>query len=94
MAIDVSDIVISLRGRDQGKRFLVVATEDDYVFLADGAARRAEKPKRKKRKHIQFCAHSAAAQQLLEGGRRLTNSEIRRALAECGAVDYTERGRD
>ena len=94
MSIEVSDIVISLCGRDRGGRFLVLDADDSYVLLADGAGRRAEKPKRKKRKHVQFYEHSAAAQQLREGKDSLTNSEIRRALAECGAVDYTEQGRN
>ncbi len=94
MTIEVSDIVISLCGRDRGNRFLVLDADDSYLLLANGVERRAEKPKRKKRKHVQFCAHSAAAQQMREGKDSLTNSEIRRALAECGAVDDTERGRN
>lgn len=94
MSIEVSDIVISLCGRDRGGRFLVVDVDGSYVLLADGAGRRAEKPKRKKCKHVQLCGHSTAAQRLREGKDSLTNSEIRRALAECGAVDYTERGRN
>lgn len=93
IAADVTDIVVSLSGRDQGKRFLVVAVEGEFLLLANGTTRRVEKPKRKKRKHTQFLAHSSAAQRLQEG-KSLSNSEIRRALAECGAVDYSDRGRN
>jgi ribosomal protein L14E/L6E/L27E len=94
IAADVTDVVVSLSGRDRGKYFLVVAVEGEYLFLSDGASRRVEKPKRKKRKHTQFLAHSSAAKRLQEDGKRLSNSEIRRALAECGAVDYFDRGRN
>lgn len=93
MAVDVTDIVISLSGRDKGKAFLVVAAEGDYLLLADGALRRIEKPKRKKRKHTQFLAHSSA-QQRLKDGARLSNSEIRRVIAEGTGADYSERGRN
>lgn len=84
MTAGVADIVVSLSGRDRGKAFLVVAVEGDYLFLSDGAVRRVEKPKRKKRKHTQFLAHSSAATRLQEDGKRLSNSEIRRALADAG----------
>ena len=94
MTAGVADIVVSLSGRDRGKAFLVVAVEGDYLFLSDGTTRRAEQPERKKRKHTQFLAHSSAATRLQEDGKRLSNSEIRRALAECGAIDYSDRGRN
>ena len=63
----LSDIVLSLTGRDKGELMLVVAEEGDFLLLANGRARRAENPKRKREK--------------LEEGGRLTNSEIRKALA-------------
>ncbi len=93
MAADVTDIVISLSGRDKGKHFLVVAVEGDYVSLCDGTTRRVEHPKRKKQKHIRLLTHSSAVA-CLKDGVLPSNSEIRRALAECGAVDYSERGRN
>ena len=49
---ELADVVISLNGRDKGKRFLVIGTDDEYSLLADGKGRRYEKPKRKKNKHI------------------------------------------
>ena len=63
--IRTADIVLSLTGRDRGQLMLVVAEEGDFLLLANGRARRAENPKRKRRKHVS----------------RLTNSEIRKALA-------------
>ena len=87
MEIDISDIVISLNGRDEGKRFLVVGREDGYSLLADGKGRRIEKPKRKKNKHIMLedKAVSPISAKLI-GGEKVTNNEIRRALAEYAAA--------
>ena len=77
-----TDIVLSLRGRDAGTMFLVVQEDDTYLYLADGKIRRAEAPKRKKRRHT---AHRGTSDEntrkkLLETG-RLSNSDIRKALA-------------
>ena len=51
--ITVSDVVISTAGRDQGKLFYLIGTDPVYLTLANGKDRTLEKPKRKKRKHIQ-----------------------------------------
>lgn len=52
MDISKGSLVYSRSGRDKGKLFVVLDTDGDYVYLADGATRRAEKPKKKKLKHI------------------------------------------
>ena len=82
MKIGIADVVISLNGRDEGKRFLVVGTDEGYSILADGKGRRVEKPKRKKNKHIKLeeQASGPIAEKLI-GGERVTNNDIRRALA-------------
>ena len=56
----VSDLVISLAGRDRDGVFLVLREEEDFLWLANGRGRRAEKPKRKKRKHTAFAGHCDA----------------------------------
>ena len=56
MEIAKSDIVRSDAGRDQGKLFVVLAVEGEYLLRADGKGRKAESPKRKKRKHVLFVA--------------------------------------
>ena len=53
--IRTADIVLSLTGRDRGQLMLVVAEEGDFLLLANGRARRAENPKRKRRKHVSRC---------------------------------------
>ena len=51
--LKVGQIVFSKRGRDKGLPFVVVSTEENYIWLADGKLRRIEKPKKKKRIHVQ-----------------------------------------
>jgi len=91
--MNISDIVISLNGRDTGKRFIVIETDGEYSLIADGKGRRYEKPKRKKNKHLMFedKADSLIANKLA-GGEKITNNEIRRFLATYAAEKSNEGG--
>lgn len=82
MRSHVSDIVVSLAGRDAGETMLVLREDETFLWLANGKRRRAEAPKRKKRRHTGYAGPCDARtrQKLLETG-RLTNSDIRKALA-------------
>jgi len=86
-----ADIVISQNGRDAGKRFLVIGLDEDYVLLADGKARKYEKPKRKKSKHVNFedKAQGPVAEKITEGT-KVTNNEIRRFIADYTAKKSNE----
>ena len=92
MRIEKADVVVPLNGRDAGKSFIVIDLEDDsYALLADGKGRRAEKPKRKKYKHVRVegKADDPVAAKLCKG-EKVTNSEIRRALSSL--ADRREKG--
>jgi len=83
--ITVSDVVISTAGRDQGKLFYVIGTDPVYLTLANGKDRTLEKPKRKKRKHIQKVLRSETrVADKLRLGDKVLNSELRRDLAYLG----------
>ena len=79
---NISDVVMSTAGRDQGKLFYVIGTDPVFLFLANGKDRTLEKPKRKKRRHIQKVLRSETrvAAKLLSGDKVL-NSELRKDLA-------------
>ena len=78
----IADIVISLNGRDAGKRFIVIDTDPVYSQIVDGKGRRYEKPKRKKNKHLKFESKADShITEKLERGEKITNNEIRRFLA-------------
>ena len=85
MDIQRADIVTSTAGRDRGKYFFVLDVEGEYLLLADGKTRRLESPKRKKRRHAAFAARlDCRAADKIRSGEKLTNSELRRALASFG----------
>ena len=93
MMISESDIVISLNGRDKDKCFFVLGIEDEYVLLADGKGRRIEKPKRKKLKHVQFEAKSECrVSEKIRNNEKISNSDLRRALAQHGAGNCGDQG--
>ena len=80
--INVSDVVVSTAGRDQGKLFYVIGTDPAFLYLANGKDRTLEKPKRKKRKHIQKVLRSETrVADKLRNGDKVLNSELRRDLA-------------
>ena len=84
-SINVSDVVVSTAGRDQGKLFYVIGTDPVYLTLANGKDRTLEKPKRKKRKHIQKVLRSETrVAEKLRLGDKVLNSELRRDLAYLG----------
>lgn len=76
-------IVLSKAGRDKGRRFLVVAVEDDaHVRIADGETHRAAKPKKKKLKHLSFeraCVENLEA--MLAAPGNTADAALRKALA-------------
>ena len=78
----ISDVVQSLAGRDKDKLYYVIKTDDAFLYLANGKDRTLDKPKRKKRKHVQKVLRSETrvAAKLLAGDKVL-NSELRRDLA-------------
>ena len=78
----ISDVVRSTAGRDQGELFYVIGTDPVYLSLANGKDRKLEKPKRKKRKHIQKVLRSETrVAEKLRNGDKVLNSELRRDLA-------------
>ena len=80
--IQISDVVVSVRGRDQGEWFYVIGIEENYFLLANGKNRTLENPKRKKQKHVEKVLRSETrvAAKLLSGNKVL-NGELRRDLA-------------
>ena len=80
--IQISDVVVTTAGRDQGALFYVIDADPLYLMLANGKDRTLDKPKRKKRKHVQKVLRSetrVAAK--LASGSKVLNSELRRDLA-------------
>ncbi|MDI6631345.1 MAG: KOW domain-containing RNA-binding protein [Bacillota bacterium] len=80
----VGRLVISKAGRDRGRHYLIYqVVSERLVRVVDGTIRRIENPKEKNVKHLQLrpaVAETVAAK--LARGERVTNAEIRGALAQ------------
>ena len=80
--IMISDVVVSTAGRDQGKLFYVIGTDSIYLMLVNGKDRTLDKPKRKKRKHVQKVLRpETRVAGKIASGDKVLNSELRRDLA-------------
>ena len=80
--INISDVVETTAGRDAGQWFYVIDADPVFLLLANGKDRTLEKPKRKKRKHVQKVLRSETrVAEKLRRGDKVLNSELRRDLA-------------
>ena len=78
----IADVVVSTAGRDSGKMFYVIDTEETYLTLVNGKDRTLENPKRKKRKHTRWLVRpDTRVANKLKAGETVLNSELRRDLA-------------
>ena len=92
MEIRKASVVEATAGREKGKPFFVLETDGDYLLLADGKSRRIEAPKRKKRKHVRFLAEGGGrVAEKIRGSERVTNSELRKAIAAYRGTDNSDQ---
>ena len=57
MEYTVGQVVYSKSGHDKGKSFIVTEIEEEYLYLVDGKSRKIDKPKKKKKKHVQITGY-------------------------------------
>ena len=78
----IADVVVATAGREKGKLFYVIGTEETYLLLANGKDRSLEKPKRKKEKHTERVLRSETrVAEKLRSGDKVLDSELRKDLA-------------
>ena len=78
----ISDVVISTAGRDKDGIFYVIGEDQDVLLLVNGKDRTLDRPKRKKRKHVQKVLRSETrVAEKLRHGDKVLNGELRRDLA-------------
>ena len=93
MEVDKSSLIVSKAGRDQGQLFYVIDADEQYVYLADGKSRRLEKPKRKKRKHVEQVPRTESRiAEKIRNGEKVLNSELRKELASLGQKQSQNQG--
>ena len=82
MDIAKADLVEATAGREQGKVFLVIDVQDEFLLLADGKYRKLEAPKRKKCKHVHpLPGDCGRVAEKIRRNEKITNSELRKAIA-------------
>lgn len=83
MEIVEGSIVRSIAGRDKGDMFIVLSRDGEFVYLANGELRKVDRPKKKKLRHLQGTnSVSEFVRNRLDTVGKVTNSEVRKALAE------------
>jgi ribosomal protein L14E/L6E/L27E len=84
LPVELGSIVISKAGRDQGRKFLVVGeVDDDFVMVANGALRKMDRQKKKRRKHLKPTGRKVeAAVQRLANGPAIEDHELRDWLSK------------
>lgn len=93
MEVDKSSLIVSKAGRDKGQLFYVIDTDEQYVYLADGKSRKLEKPKRKKRKHVEQVPRTESRiAEKIRNGEKVLNSELRKELASLGQKQSQNQG--
>ena len=93
MDIVKANIVKSTAGRDKGELFFVLATEGDFLLLADGKTRPVERPKRKRRKHAKlYRSDGGSLSGRIRSSEQITNSELRKAIAALRGGNQDQEG--
>ena len=85
--VTVGDLVVSRAGRDKGRPFVVLRTEENYVYLADGDLRKLDRPKKKKRMHVKPYPKKGVCRMDLSEG--LCDADIRKHIAALTEADET-----
>ncbi len=71
----------SIAGHDKGQTYVIINSDDEYVYVCDGKNRLVDAPKKKKRKHIQITKRKdAGIESKLMSGTPLINEDIKRAI--------------
>lgn len=81
MEYQIGQVVYSKSGHDKGDVQMIIRVEGEYLLLADGKRRKLEKPKRKKKMHVQptfYVEEDVAAK--LQTGAYLLDADIKKAL--------------
>ena len=87
MEYQIGQVVYSKSGHDKGDVQMIIRVEGEYLLLADGKRRKLEKPKRKKKMHVQptfYVEKDVAAK--LQTGAYLLDADIKKALKKYRKV--------
>ncbi|MDF2474412.1 MAG: hypothetical protein K0R21_2194 [Anaerocolumna sp.] len=74
-------IVTAKAGHDKGEYYVIIKSDGEYVYLADGIYKTIEKPKKKNIKHVQFTHYVDENLMMKDSNKeKIINEEIKRAI--------------
>lgn len=74
----------SKAGHDKDQIYVIVKEDAEYVYLMDGKTKTVDKPKKKKKKHIQMILkEDENVSRKLQENETLTNEEIKAAIKKA-----------
>lgn len=82
MNIVQGDVAIATAGKEKNQIFVVLKTDDRFVWLVDGKRLKLSKPKKKSLKHVQKASKIGFDVEKLKSGQENVNSSIRKFLKE------------
>lgn len=85
----VGEFVKSKAGHDKDGLFIVIAEDENYVYLSDGRHRKPEQPKKKRRKHVEFLGQYVQGDFLekIKNGETVRPEEIKYAMRKYKQVN-------
>ncbi len=73
----------SSAGHDKGKLYIIIEESEEYVYLTDGRLKPVDRPKKKKKKHIQIIRKvDETIQFMIEEKKPISNEMVKRAIKE------------
>lgn len=69
-----------MAGHDAGKCYVIFQTDCEYVYLVDGRIRTIDRPKKKKKMHVNMLAHFDPDLADKVCNHTVKNEEIKRAI--------------
>ena len=73
----------SRAGHDKGKLYIIIEESEEYVYLTDGRLKPVDRPKKKKKKHIQIIRKvDETIQFMIEEKKPISNEMVKRAIKE------------
>ena len=84
----------SKAGHDKDKIYVIIREDDEYVWLADGKIKTVEKPKKKRKKHIQIikCFDNEEMRISILEGKMISDLEVMMVLKAYQKQQMSDTG--
>ncbi|MDE6404791.1 MAG: KOW domain-containing RNA-binding protein [Lachnospiraceae bacterium] len=74
----VGMLAVSKAGHDKDSVYVIIREDGEYIYVADGRSRTADRPKRKNKKHIQLIKKK----KMVETENGFSDLEMKRVIRE------------